>query len=71
MRRRELKELNLTLVRLKPDYVRGFLQAVTLLDEMYSSCSTHPYLLGDCLLAKVNLLGKGRKIRRNSKRIKR
>ena len=38
-----------------------------LLDEMYSSVSTHPYLLGDCLLWKVNLLSGRNRIRRNPK----
>ena len=69
MRARELKELNLVIVGQKPEYVRGFLEAAILLDDMYSSCSTHKYLLGDCLLAKVNLLNKKCRVRVNKRRV--
>mgnify|MGYP001590397450 CR=1 FL=1 len=68
MRRRIVKELNQHIVKRSPEYAQGFLDAVSLLDEMYSSSSTHPYMLGDCLLWKVNLLV-GR-IRRNPKAVK-
>ena len=49
---------------------QGVLDAVTLVDEMYSSCSTHRYLLGDCVLAKLNLLLPGKRVRINPRRIK-
>lgn len=37
---------------------QGVLDACNLVNEMYSSSSTHPYLIGDCILAKLNLLKK-------------
>lgn len=46
-------------------YWNGFKFACEMLDETYSDCSIHRYMLGDCLLAKVNKL-KG-KIRENLK----
>lgn len=69
MRPRMVKELNQYIVKRNPEYVRGFLEATILLDEMYSSSSTHLYLLGDCLLWKVNLLGGRNRIRRNPKAV--
>jgi hypothetical protein len=51
-----------------PDWANGFLDACNMLDEMYSSSSTHPYLLGDCLLLKRGYLTK-RQVRRNPKRV--
>lgn len=35
----------------------------------YNSSTTHPYKLGDCILAKLNQLPKG-KIKKNKDRIK-
>jgi len=70
MRHRQLHELNITLVKRDLKWATGALEAAALVDEMYSSVSTHKYLLGDCVLLKLNLLGKGRRARINPKRIK-
>lgn len=51
-------------------YARGFLDACNLLDDLYIGVCNHPNLLGDCLLAKANLLKSGKKIRKNPKFIK-
>ncbi len=55
---RMIGQLNQAIVKRMPHYVRGLLDAANLIDEMYSSSSTHKYLLGDCLLLKLNLLRK-------------
>lgn len=35
----------------------------------YNSSSTHSYMLGDCILAKLNQIG-NRKLRKNKKKLK-
>lgn len=49
---------------LKEEYWNGFRFACDLVDEMYSKNSTHEYLVGDCLLAKVKKLDT-EKVRKN------
>ncbi len=59
---------------LPPDAdVIGFKHGVELAADIarnYNSSSTHPYDLGDCILGKLNQLGK-RKIRKNNSQLKR
>lgn len=69
IRPRKLAQLNQVLVKKRKDYIRGILDAANLIDDMYSSSSTHHYLLGDCLLLKLNLLRKGQ-VRKNHRRIR-
>lgn len=46
-------------------YARGFLAAASMVDDLYAKVSLHPYLLGDCILFKANLLNVRRRIRQN------
>lgn len=48
-------------------WVQGVLDACNMLDDLYSGCQAHPNLLGDCILAKLNLLSPKAKIRKNPK----
>ena len=43
----------------------GALDAANLAGEMYNQSSGHPYDLTDCILGKLNLLKKGKRIRKN------
>jgi len=63
---RTLSDLN-PHVRANKKYIEGLLDATQLIDEMYSSVSTHKYLLGDCVLLKLNLINK-RQVRVNKRR---
>jgi hypothetical protein len=62
-----IKDLNQVLLKLYPEHTKGVLDACNLVNDMYSSITMecHKYLLGDCVLAKLNLLKKGKKIRKN------
>lgn len=51
-------------------YAQGFLDACNMLDEMYSSQSSHKYMMGDCILAKRNLLKPTKRVRTNPNAIK-
>lgn len=65
LRSRRLDELNPVLVKRKPQWAQGVLDAANMLDSMFSRSSTHPYSLGDCLLSKVNLLASRCRVRKN------
>lgn len=65
LRALENKDLNQQVLKRRPGWVKGMLCAANLMNEMYSSSVLHPYLVGDCVLAKCNLLKRGRQIRRN------
>lgn len=54
--------------QVKEAYGRGVRHAAEIADT-YNSSTTHPYMLGDCILSKLNLLPK-KKIRKNDKKIK-
>jgi hypothetical protein len=59
-------------MRLSKKEQLAFLKGVNFAAEVadtYNSCSTHPYMLGDCIKGKLNLLSK-RKIRKNTNRLK-
>jgi hypothetical protein len=47
---------------------KGFRLACQMLDEMYSGVSTHEHMLGDCLMAKVNLMNT-KDVRKNPKHV--
>ena len=64
---RALDTLNLALITRHRQWAQGVLDAAALVDEMYSGCSTHKYLLGDCILLKLNLITK-RQVRVNKRR---
>lgn len=49
-------------------FMAGFLQATNLLDEMFASAQSHKFLLGDCLLWKLNYLKQNRRVRPNKRR---
>lgn len=66
---RKLSDLNQHIVKRVPNWSAGVLDATQLLDDMYSSSATHKYLLGDCVLLKLNLITK-RQVRVNARRIK-
>lgn len=65
MRARTLEELNQPMLRhTGTAYAKGMLNAAALASE-YNSSSRHSHDLGDCILAKVNLLSHRSRIRRN------
>jgi hypothetical protein len=49
-------------------FEEGFKLACDMVNEMYSASSTHPYMLGDCLLAKRNQISK-EEIRKNPSKV--
>ena len=61
------KDLNPVLLKKNPERAEGMLALANLANEMYAKSSNHPYLIGDCLLANVNLLKIGKKPRSNKK----
>ena len=67
---REIRMLNQEIVKRRPEWVQGLLDAASIIDETYSSSSTHKYLIGDCLLFKFNLLRR-EQVRNNPKRARR
>jgi hypothetical protein len=40
------------------DYWEGFKAACEIIDDMYARSNTHPYMQGDCVMAKMNLFKK-------------
>lgn len=55
--------------REKKDHVKkGMITACTLVDNIYAGNSNHKYLIGECVLAKLNVLRR-KKPRINHKRI--
>lgn len=66
----ELSDLNPKIIRSEEARV-AMLLVCNVLNEMYSSSSTHTYLLGDCVLAKLNMLKKGKRVRINVRRVQR
>lgn len=64
---RVLEDLNQHLITKggRTGWADGALAAANLAGEMYNQSSSHPYDLADCILGKLNLLKKGKRIRRN------
>lgn len=44
--------------------IEGIKLACEMIDDMYAKAQTHKYMIGDCILAKFNLLKK-EKVRKN------
>jgi len=66
MRPIKISDLNRAIVkRWGIDRSQGFLDACNIVNEMYSRSSTHPHLIGDCVLAKINLIRSNKRIRKN------
>jgi hypothetical protein len=61
---RTVGQLNHAVAGKRAGWVIGVLDAANMINEMYSSCTTHQCLLGDCLLFKLNLLKKSQ-VRKN------
>lgn len=61
------KDLNPFIMKNTDDdrWALGVLNACNMMNEMYASSLIHPYLPGDCILAKLNLLKRGKKVRIN------
>jgi hypothetical protein len=68
LRSLNLSDVNRTLLRRQGVYVLGVLDAANLANELYASSSSHPFAIGDCILAKLNLLHPKMKPRRNINR---
>lgn len=67
LRERTFKDLNPDIYMYK-DYTTLYLEAVLRtanLASTYNSVSTHEFDLGDCILAKMNLLKPGLRVRKN------
>ena len=64
---RSLEDLNQHLVSQggRAGWADGALAAANLAGEMYNQSSSHPHDLADCILGKLNLLKKGKRVRRN------
>lgn len=65
IRPRELSEIKNLSSDNQNMWVQGILDACSLIDSMYSRQVNHEYLLGDCILGKLNLLKKGKIVRKN------
>ena len=50
------------------DFIRGVKFAAECADQ-YNSSSTHRYRLGDCIMAKLNVLPKGKRVRLNKQKL--
>lgn len=50
------------------DFKKGIKFAAECADA-YNSSSTHRYRLGDCIMAKLNVLPKGKRVRLNKQRV--
>lgn len=44
------------MLRLKPEFVRGALAVANMINSNYAERDPHPYMIGDCALAKLNIL---------------
>lgn len=65
MRELDIRDLNQTLVSRGFERAKGMLDLANLVNIMYAKTSDHKYLIGDCALAKLNLLRKGKRVRKN------
>lgn len=65
MKELTIRDLNPTLLSMGFERAKGMLDLANLVNAMYARSSTHPYLIGDCALAKLNMLRKRKRPRRN------
>ena len=70
---RELTEadVNPDLLRMNPEFVKGALAIANMINSNYAERDPHPYLIGDCAMAKLNLLKRGKSIRSRGRVFKR
>lgn len=62
-----LTDLNQTLVRRDKVRATALMDFANLVNSLYGRSSTHPYLIGDCTLAKMNMLRAEKRVRRTPK----
>lgn len=59
-------DLNQTLAKKNPDRALAMLDFANLVNSMYGNLAQpHTHLIGDCVLGKLNMLRRGKRIRRN------
>lgn len=65
MKELTILDLNRTMVIKNPVRAVALMDMANLINGMYSKSSSHPFLIGDCALHKINLLKHGKRPRRN------